>query len=134
MIALCRPYKNAYMNVLDSILLIYFGLFCHLISSYQGFYTEHATFVFIFEVVLLLPLVAFVLFISLRVIYKTKAASFLLQKYRLIWSRMSSKLQSCLLLCRGDISSNECDASVSVEQRLIEPINAEDIASYGAMD
>ena len=134
MIALCRPYKNAYMNVLDSIFLIYFGLFCHLISSYQGFYTEHATFVFTFEVVLLLPLVAFVLFISLRAIYKTKAASFLLQKCRLIWSRMSSKLQSCLLLCRGDISTNECDASVSVEQRLIEPINAEDIASYGAMD
>ena len=33
LIALCRPYKATYMNVLDTLLLAHLGISCHLMSS-----------------------------------------------------------------------------------------------------
>ena len=68
LIALCRPYRKTYMTVLDALLLAHFAVFCHLISSYQGFYESisQASFVFIFEAMLVLPLVAFILFFVWR--------------------------------------------------------------------
>ena len=68
-IALCRPYKKMYMNVLDALLLAHFGLLCHLISSYPGFQYQ-APFVITFEVMLTLPFLGFVLFVSLMIYQK----------------------------------------------------------------
>ena len=62
LIALCRPYKKTYMNILDTVLLIHFGLSCHIISSYPGF-KVHSHFVFTFLTMTSVPLVGFLLFL-----------------------------------------------------------------------
>ena len=76
LIALCRPYKETYMNVLDTLLLAHFGLFCHLVSSYQGFQIQyHASCVYSFEIMLVLPFVGILLGLGLRCIHKAYNAS-----------------------------------------------------------
>ena len=71
LIALCRPYKEMYMNVLDTLLLAHFGLFCHLVSSYQGFQIQyHSSFVYSFEIVLVLPFAGFLLCLGFRCFHK----------------------------------------------------------------
>ena len=62
LIALCRPYKKTYMNILDTVLLIHFGLSCHIISSYPGF-KVHSHFVFTFLAMASLPFIGFLLFV-----------------------------------------------------------------------
>ena len=37
LITLCRPYKKAYMNKIDTLLLIHNGLVCHLVPAEYGF-------------------------------------------------------------------------------------------------
>lgn len=71
-IAICRPYKEMYMNVLDTLLLAHFGLLCHLISSYPGFQYQ-VPFVITFEVMLALPFLGFVLFVSLKIFQKVRS-------------------------------------------------------------
>ena len=71
-IAICRPYKKMYMNILDALLLAHFALLCHLISSYPGFQYQ-APFVITFEVMLVLPFCGFVLFASLKIFQKTRS-------------------------------------------------------------
>ena len=68
-IALCRPYKKMYMNVLDCLLLAHLGILCHLISSYPGFQrTEN--FVYASLAMIALPFVCFVLFFIHRAVRK----------------------------------------------------------------
>ena len=71
-IAICRPYKDMYNNVFDTLLLAHLGLLCHLISSYPGFQYQ-APFVITFEIMLALPFVGFVLFVSLKVYQKVRS-------------------------------------------------------------
>ena len=55
-IALCRQlYDKTYMNVLDTILLLHFGLLCHLISAATGFANKKNLGI-TFEVMIMLPL------------------------------------------------------------------------------
>ena len=59
-IALCRPYKKMYMNVLDSLLLAHLAIVCHLISSYPGFqYTDK----FVYTAIAMIAL-QFLVFVS----------------------------------------------------------------------
>ena len=132
LVGLCRPYKEMYMNVLDTLLLVHFGLFCHLISSYQGFYQNpsHASFVYTFEAMLALPIVCFFLFLAWRAFQKTcgpRLAVALFQKCKLVCTNWSSS-------CRSSGSdSDHSRNSLSVEQLLIEPIEAGE-CDYGAIN
>ena len=67
LVALCRPYKKTYMNVLDTLLLAHLGILCHFMSSYAGFQDE-ANFVIAFEVAVALPLAGFVIVFLLQTI------------------------------------------------------------------
>ena len=92
LIALCRPYKKTYMNVLDSLLLAHFGLICHLISSYQGFLKDD-NFVYTAIVMTVLPFVIFVLFLfyrALRLVLKTNTFSTLYQKCKTFFSSLKN--------------------------------------------
>ena len=64
-IALFRPYKKMYMNIMDTCLLAYMGIFCHLMSSHYGF-RDKAKFMITTEIVILAPLGGFVLFFCVR--------------------------------------------------------------------
>ena len=123
MIALCRPYKKMYMNVLDSLLLAPLAILCHLISSYPGFqYTDK--FVYTYIAMIALPLVCFMLFFingAFKKIVKTsgfeqflrKCKTFLLIKIRVIHNIISPM-------------HNDLD---NIEQPLIDSTSA----SYGTM-
>ena len=122
MIALCRPYKKMYMNVLDSLLLAHLAILCHLISSYPGF-QDTDKFVYTSIAIIVLPLVCFVLFFiigAFKKIVKTscfeqflrKCKTFLLIKIRVIHNIISPM-------------HNDLD----IEQPLIDSTSA----SYGTM-
>jgi hypothetical protein len=70
LVALCRPYKAAYMNVLDTLFLAHLGLSCHLISSYAGFENE-ANFVIAVEVMFALPFIGSVLYVIVQIVVMT---------------------------------------------------------------
>lgn len=73
-IALCRPYNKMYMNVLDSLLLAYLGILCHMISSYPGFQITD-NFVYTFLVTISLPFACFMLFFIQRGLWKILKSS-----------------------------------------------------------
>ena len=87
LIALCRPYKKMYMNVLDSLLLAHLGILCHLISSYPGFqYTDN--FVYTSLTMTSLPLVCFMLFFiqrAFRKILKSKGFECVFGKCKILF-------------------------------------------------
>ena len=59
LVALCKPYRKIYMNILDTLLLADLGILCHLMSSYAGFQGK-ANFVIAFEVMVAVPFTAWV--------------------------------------------------------------------------
>jgi hypothetical protein len=67
LVSLCRPYKQMHTNVLDSVLLCYLAMFCHLLSLNQD--SEMFSFVLVMQVLLLTPLVIFVAVIFIRLIW-----------------------------------------------------------------
>ena len=81
LVALCRPYKVAYMNILDTLFLVHLGLSCHLISSNAGFRNE-ANFVIATEVMFALPFFGFVLYILVQIVMKAGIMRVLLQMCR----------------------------------------------------
>ena len=66
LIALCRPYKKTYTNVLDTVLLFYLAFFCHILSSNQECTILY--FVPLMQTLLLIPFVIFVIVIVIRLI------------------------------------------------------------------
>ena len=78
LVALCRPYKAAYMNVIDALFLTHLGLSCHLISSYAGFEDE-SNFVIAIEVVFALPFIGFVLYVIAQIVMMTGIVRMLYQ-------------------------------------------------------
>ena len=126
LIGLCRPYKKTYMNVLDTLLLAYFGLFCHLISSYQGFMIKyHSRFVYTFEIVLAAPLMVFLILLAFSCLRKACDSSTFSQKCKNLWS-MTCDCYSIIKFCvkRNDPSSSQ--------QPLIESTHIES-NSYGVI-
>ena len=69
LVALCQPYQEMYMNVLDVLLLAHLGLFCHLLSSFEGF-EVHSRFVFTFSAMFSFPLIGFILAITIIALQK----------------------------------------------------------------
>ena len=65
-IALCRPYKKTYMNVLDSLSLSHLATLCHIISSNS--FIHYLAFV---QMLILLPFVIFVLSLIIKLIHRT---------------------------------------------------------------
>ena len=125
LITLCRPYKKTYMNVLDTILLLHFGLLCHLMSSERGF-SNLKILAVTFEVMLMLPLLCCVLFFAAKVlrlqkVFKklTKACGAHFQKYKSCCSRNSMNVVDDL-------------DSPSIQQVLVDPACAE--RNYGSID
>ena len=94
LVALCRPYKMAYMNVLDTLFLVHLGLTCHLISSYAGFEHE-ANFVIATEVMCALPLFGFALSILVHVCLKTGTMRALLQMCKNNMHCISATREAC---------------------------------------
>ena len=107
-IAICRPYKRMYMNVLDALLLAHFGLICHLISSYPGFQYQ-APFVITFDVMLLLPFLVFIVFVSLKIFQK--ARSKFCPGYTCNWPNssqsISQQFKSCCSSCFRQSSDSD---------------------------
>ena len=117
LVALCRPYKVAYMNIMDTLLLVHLGLTCHLVSSYAGF--EHqANFVITLEAMFALPIIGFVLFILARIVLMTGILRMMLQKLKEL---------HCTLAIR-DVCARVCPCC---EER---PPMAEMSAEYGSID
>ena len=86
LIALCRPYKETYMNVLDTLLLAHLGISCHLMSSDAGFH-EQANFVIAFEVMIMtaIPLAGILIVFLVQTIWSitnTQATQTLFQRCR----------------------------------------------------
>ena len=73
LVALCRPYKQMYINVLDAVLLFYLAIFCYLLSSNQD--CEVLYFVPMMQILILAPFVIFVVVILIKLIqgvYRSK--------------------------------------------------------------
>ena len=69
LIAICRPYKKTYMNVLNILLLAYMGLLCHLTSAEHSFSVRENV-AYTFDVVLAFPFFCFMLFFIVKVLKK----------------------------------------------------------------
>ena len=103
MIALCRPYKKTYMNIMDTCLLAYMGIFCHLMSSHYGF-RDKAKFMITTEIVILVPLVGFVLFLCVTSLQRvfTKHQFEVVYRKCINFLQNSSILEACARFCQSD--------------------------------
>jgi hypothetical protein len=121
MIALCRPYKKMYMNVLDSLLLAHLAILCHLISSYPGFQNTD-NFVYVGLAMIALPFVCFVLFFILRAFKKIVK---------------SSGFERCLRKCKTfflmKIQVIHSSSSVHTNPFIEQPLIDSTCASYGTI-
>ena len=125
LIAVGRPYKETYMNNIDTILLIHIGLFCHLVSAEHGFKNEKILAI-TFQVMMMFPLLGFILFLIMK------------------GSRLQTALKGIYQKCKSCIGrrneDQEFDSSssvntLSVHQVLIDPIALSgDNNHYGAVD
>lgn len=73
LVALCRPYKQMCTNILDSLLLFYLAVFCHLLSSNQD--CQVLYFVPMMQVLILAPfviLIIVILIMLIRGVYRSK--------------------------------------------------------------
>ena len=129
LIALCRPYKKTYMNVLDSLLLAHFAISCQLVSSYSGFQEHHSSFVYTCGVMLAIPFITFVSLVTLRALGKACSTH--------AFKELSQKCKSYLCCCittkilQGEKNSECCSTIFPTEQPLVEPNNPE--VSYGSL-
>ena len=104
LVALCKPYKKTYANVLDTLSLFYFAIFCQILSSNRQF--EILYFVPLMQIIVLIPLGIFVMVIVIKLIHG------LHQSYS----------QKSLLSYRAHVNVNHCTS----QYQRIEPI-----ATYG---
>ena len=65
LIALCRPYKETTMNVVDSIFLTHLATFCYIIASSNN---ESRVYVTFFQIVIAFPFIIFSLIIAYRIV------------------------------------------------------------------
>ena len=120
-IALLRPYKATYMNILDTLLLIHLAIFCHLMSSCCSF-IFHYHYVPSILTLLSLPIAGFVL-AGITVIYNKLLARKL--------NFVLRKLKQRLVVCYDQLTSSLASAaghSNSDQQQLLNSAN------IGSMD
>ena len=128
LITLCRPYKKPYMNALDTILLLHFGLLCHLISAETGF-ANKKNLAITFEVMVMLPLLCCVLFLTAKVLKLQK----ILKRLPKAYGVLSQKCKSCHNRNDpGDIDYPSTYNPQSIHQVLIEPTAIEN--TYRSID
>ena len=107
LVTLCRPYKNAYMNVSDALLLSHLVLLCHFASSKK----RDASVNVVIQMAILTPFVIFLLLLIIRVM-----------------SRLcKTRFQMLVPQLKGCLKSNT--DTCTEQQRLNQPI-----AIYGTMD
>jgi hypothetical protein len=123
LIVVCRPYKETYMNKVDTILLIHLGLLCHLVSAEHGFRYERSLAI-TFEVMIMFPLLCFILFLIVK-------SSRLQKTFKIFYQNSKSCIQG-----RRNEEQEELSSPVnspSVLPVLIEPITLGDSNYYGAV-
>ena len=122
LIALCRPYKKAYMNVFDTILLLHYGLLCHLLSAEAGF-SNRKILAITFEVMAMLPLLCCVLYFAGRVLRFKKVLKNLMKACRACYQKYKS--------CYGASNVDDLN-SPSIQQILVDPASME--INYGSIN
>ena len=126
LVALCRPYKKAYMNVLDTLLLAHLGIFCHLMSSYAGF-QDQANFVITYEVMTALPFAGFVIFFlvqALQKVSKTHVVQMLFRKCKGL----------CCLSAIQNIHTCITRSSNDNQNLIVQPTLVNTSADYGSIN
>ena len=126
LIAVCRPYKETYMNKVDTILLLHVGLVCHLISVENEFENKKILAI-TFVLMITPPLLYFILLLIVKSSGLQKAKS-IYQKCKSCSGRRNEEQEFV-----NNFSSSV--NSLSVHRVLIEPIalGAEN-NHYGAVD
>ena len=135
LVALCRPYNETYMNVLDMLLLAHLGISCHLMSSYAGF-QDQANFVIAFEVMTTLPFAGFVIFFLVRALQKISRIQVLQMLF-----------QKCKGLCcewavqnihnvidNYNSSTRSLNSNTDGQNVIVQPTVSEISADYGSID
>jgi hypothetical protein len=125
LIALCKPYKKTYMNVLDTILLLHFGLLCHLVSAETGF-SNKKILAITFEAMIALPLLCCVLFLTAKVLKLQKVLKSLAKVCRVFYQKCKSRHN------RNDQGDVDYSNPPSIQQLLIEPTTIEN--TYGSIN
>ena len=125
LIALCRPYKKTYMNVLDTILLLHFGLLCHLVSAETGFASQKILAI-TFEVMVVLPLLCCVFYLTAKVLKFQKILKKLGKACRVFYQKRKSQHH------RNDPGDVDYLNPPSIQQLLIEPTIIEN--TYGSIN
>ena len=126
LVALCRPYKEKYMNVLDTLLLAHLGISCHFMSSHAGFRYQ-ANFVIANEVLAALPFTGFVIFFLVRALQrvsKTQVVQMLFEKCKSL----------CCLSAIQNIRTRITRSSNNDQNLVVQPTLAEISADYGSIN
>ena len=121
LVFLCRPYKETYMNILDTILLVHFGLLCHLVSAEGGF-TNRRILAITYEVMIVLPLLCYMLFFIAKSARSRKALKNIMKSLKVFYQKCKS---------HHDRRNEDYSSIVSIQHVLIEP-NA--VKDYGSID
>jgi hypothetical protein len=120
LLACVKPYKNNYMNVLDTLLLAHISLMCHLLSRewFSGAETQ-------LLIVSLIPALAFGLLLLVKLCSK-------LRKCRAL--KQCIKVRCCLLL-RKQAETGSVNSPVTSEDELMRPTSStiESFTTYGAI-
>ena len=126
LVALCRPYKETYMNVLDTLLLAHLGISCHFMSSHAGFRYQ-ANFVIANEVLAALPFTGFVIFFLVRALQrvsKTQVVQMLFEKCKNL----------CCLSAIQNICTRITRSSNNDQNLVVQPTLAQISADYGSIN
>ena len=128
LIALVRPYKHNYMNILDALLLAHFTIVCHLLSLASG--SNYGENVQLF-IVILIPAIVF----GLILIYKV-SLKFIKKKIIRCCNCCCRKLKDHMYFKRNDVTTEQKRSEDnSGNTPLLQPtVSVITIGSYGSFD
>ena len=128
LIAFCKPYKKALMNVVDTLLLMHFSLLCFLMSVGCTF---NKVYIWpIIKLLFLVPFAVFILWLVLSTVFKTK--TFLLTTLMYFKQKRDREIVHTRRHVQNVEQSYSSDSEFS--QPLINPTSTTiiDITSYGS--
>jgi hypothetical protein len=121
LIALARPYKKMYMNVLDSLLLALLAMLCHLLSISSDYSATRGIEVF---TICLIPSVAFWLYLVFKLVFK-------------LWKRLRYCSCRSIVTLKMKMSNVAKHAHSQRGQLLIQPtsttVTISNVSSYGSI-
>ena len=126
LIAICRPYKKTYMNVLDMLLLAYLVFLCQLMSAEHDFSLQERV-AYTMDVLLAFPFICFMLFFVARGVTKVHRIQYL---YGLIYQTCSSHYSR--LISRFTIQGNDSRMKTSSGERQLRDSVIE--VTYGSVN